>query len=92
MSQQPDSRSALAIGWDWGMRITAIGLEFALPALLGYGLDRWWSTSPWLTLLGAFLGLAVGMVQVFRLALEPPVSPPAGRGRRDPRHHDGGPT
>jgi hypothetical protein len=93
VSQHPDTRSALAIGWDWGTRITAIGLEFALPVLVGFGLDRWWNTIPWLTVLGAFLGLAVGMVHVFRLAGQLPGNPPAGRGRRggrDPRHHDGG--
>jgi F0F1-type ATP synthase assembly protein I len=55
---------------EWAARITTIGLEFALPALLGLGLDRWWKTTPWLTLVGAFLGLAIGMMQVLRLATE----------------------
>jgi ATP synthase protein I len=66
--QKPDPRSAVSIGLDWGTRITSIGLEFALPAFLGFGLDRWWKTSPWMTLAGAFLGLATGMTHVLRLA------------------------
>jgi ATP synthase protein I len=79
--QQPDSRSALSIGLDWGTRVTTIGIEFALPAVLGFGLDRWWNTIPWLTLAGAVLGLAMGMTHVFRLAFqlqEAPGSRPPG--------------
>jgi ATP synthase protein I len=72
--QQPDSRSALSIGLDWGTRITTIGLEFALPAFIGFGLDRWWNTIPWMTVVGAFLGLAIGMTHVLRLAYELPGS------------------
>jgi len=67
--QKPDPRSAVSIGLDWGTRITSIGLEFALPAFLGFGLDRWWKTSPWMTLIGAFLGLATGMTHVIRLGV-----------------------
>ena len=70
MNQKPDGRSALSIGMDWGTRVTTIGLEFALPAFLGFGLDRWWSTAPWMTILGSFLGLGIGMVHLVRLATE----------------------
>jgi len=68
VSQKSDPRSAVSIGLDWGTRITTIGLEFALPTVLGFGLDRWWKTSPWMTLAGALLGLATGMTHVLRLA------------------------
>ena len=67
VNQKPDGRSALSIGMDWGARITTIGLEFALPACLGFSLDRWWGTGPWLTVIGAFLGLGIGMLHVIRL-------------------------
>lgn len=67
--ERSDKRSAVSIGLDWGTRVTTIGLEFALPAFLGFGLDRWWKTSPWMTLTGAFLGLAVGMTHVIRLGI-----------------------
>jgi len=65
---KPDERSALSIGLDWGTRITSIGLEFALPAFLGFGADRWLETAPAFTILGAFLGLIVGMLHTIRLA------------------------
>jgi hypothetical protein len=68
--QKPDHRSALSIGMDWGTRVTTIGLEFALPAFLGFFLDRYMSTAPWMTVLGAFLGLGIGMVHLVRLASE----------------------
>ncbi len=74
MSQKSDSRSALSIGMDWGARITTIGLEFALPACLGFGLDRWWNTGPAMTIAGALLGMAVGMLHVIRLASDLPGS------------------
>jgi ATP synthase protein I len=74
VSQKPDARSALSVGMDWGARITTIGLEFALPAFIGFGLDRWWKTRPWMTIVGAFLGLGIGMLHVFRLASELPGS------------------
>jgi ATP synthase protein I len=75
--QKPDSRSALSVGYYWCARVTTIGMEFATPALLGFALDRWWKTSPWITVIGAFLGLGLGMTQVLRLAGES--SPPIPR-------------
>jgi len=71
---------------DWSTRITTIGLEFALPVFFGFGADRWLGTSPWLTVLGAFLGLAVGMLHVMKLAAAPPEFPGAratGRNRSE---------
>ena len=81
MTQKPDGRSALSIGMEWGTRVTAIGLEFALPAFLGFGLDRWWGTAPWMTVLGAFLGVGMGMLHVIRLASEPQDSPRRSQSR-----------
>ena len=39
---------------------TAIGLA------IGYGLDRWFGTNPWLTLTFTLLGIAAGFVNLFR--------------------------
>jgi F0F1-type ATP synthase assembly protein I len=65
---RPESRSILAIGMEWASRATSIGLEFALPPLLGSVADRWWKTSPWLTVIGAVLGFTIGMMHVLRVA------------------------
>ena len=67
LARDPDPRSA---GFEWATRVTSIGLEFAVPAALGHGLDRWLGTGPWLAAVGALLGMAVGMLHVFRLPAE----------------------
>lgn len=54
----------------WASRVTSLGLEFSLPAVGGYYLDRWLQTSPAATLTGLVLGFAVGMVHVLRIARE----------------------
>jgi len=46
----------------------SIGLGFLLPALLGFGLDRWWGAAPVATSIGAVLGFALGMYQTLSLA------------------------
>jgi ATP synthase protein I len=68
VARDSDSRSALSIGLEWSTRVTTIGLEFAVPALLGFWLDRWLGSSPWFTVTGAFLGLASGTLHLVRLA------------------------
>ena len=39
---------------------TAIGLA------IGYGLDRWLGTSPWLTMVFTLLGIVAGFLNLFR--------------------------
>ena len=39
---------------------TAIGLA------IGYGLDRWLGTSPWLTLTFTLFGIVAGFINLFR--------------------------
>jgi ATP synthase protein I len=60
----------MSAGIMWATRATALGLEFALPALGGYYLDRFWRTEPLLTILGTVLGFAAGMVHLLRIAGE----------------------
>jgi len=52
--------------------LSSAGLAFGLAVLLGagggYWLDRWLGTSPWFFLIGFVLGLAAGMINVFRAA------------------------
>jgi F0F1-type ATP synthase assembly protein I len=47
-----------------------VGLEFALPPLVGVYLDRFWSLRPLATILGVLLGFAVGMLNILRIARE----------------------
>lgn len=70
MARDRDARSAASVGFGWGTRVTSIGLEFAVPAALGHGLDLWLGTGPWLAVVGALLGITVGMMHVFRLPAE----------------------
>ena len=48
-----------------------IGVELAVTimvgALLGYGLDRWLSTRPWLMLVGMLLGTIAGFRNLYRV-------------------------
>jgi ATP synthase protein I len=50
--------------------LSAVGLSLVVAIVmgagLGYALDRWLGTSPWLFLLGFFIGMAAGMLSVFR--------------------------
>jgi len=52
--------------------LSAAGLAFVLAVLMGaaggYFLDRWLGTSPFGFLLGFFIGVAAGVVNVFRAA------------------------
>ncbi|MFQ5828566.1 MAG: AtpZ/AtpI family protein [Candidatus Methylomirabilia bacterium] len=50
--------------------LASVGITFVVAtaggALLGYFLDRWLGSSPWLTLLGLALGIASGFRELFR--------------------------
>ncbi len=56
-------------GW---YRMAGVGTEFiaavAVFGGVGYGLDRWLGTSPWLLLSGCGLGFAVGLWLMYRAA------------------------
>lgn len=52
--------------------LSTVGFAFVLAVLVGAGvgwlLDSWLGTSPWLFLVFFFLGLAAGILNVFRAA------------------------
>ena len=52
------------------LRAASLGLELALSMLvgffIGFGLDRFFQTSPWLTLACFFFGLAAGVRTLYR--------------------------
>ena len=70
MVRQPESRSQYAVGLQLASRVTAIALEFVVPMVLGYGLDRWLGTVPAATIVGLILGFVMGLLQIRRLARE----------------------
>ena len=52
-------------------QLSTVGLSFVFAIVLGfaggYFLDGWLGTRPWLTFLGFFLGLAAGILNVYRV-------------------------
>ena len=44
--------------------------------IVGWLLDRWFGTRPWLMLLMLFLGFGVGVMNVIRISQTPPGQPP----------------
>ncbi|MCX6545590.1 MAG: AtpZ/AtpI family protein [Acidobacteria bacterium] len=64
--------------------LSTVGLSFVLALVMGFWignrLDAWLHTGPVLTILGFFLGLAAGVLNVFRTvsqAFPPGTTPPA---------------
>jgi ATP synthase protein I len=51
-------------------RLSTIGIALvaatAIGLLIGYGLDRWLGTRPWLTMLFTLFGIAAGFLNLFR--------------------------
>jgi len=57
------------------MAFFGLGFEITVPIVLlmylGYKLDGWWGTEPWLLSLGALLGIAVGIYTFIRRVITP---------------------
>jgi len=70
-------------------RAMRVGVELvvglAVGGAIGWGLDRWWGTTPVMLILFFFLGAAAGMLNVFRAAREMTRPEPEGGGERDGR-------
>jgi hypothetical protein len=79
---RPEPQSVVSQGIRWATRATSIGLEFALPALLGGYLDRSWKTGSTMTVAGALLGFLAGMTHVLAIARAEAKTPPRGPGPR----------
>ncbi len=50
----------LDLGW-------RVAVSIVLFTVGGYYLDRWWGTMPWMTVVGALLGMGMVFVQIFQL-------------------------
>lgn len=61
-------RSPLSVGVYWASRVTSLALEFTLPALAGMYVDKQLGSMPLGTIIGAVLGMAVGMLHVLQFA------------------------
>ena len=85
--QDRDGRSAVARGYVLASRATAIGMQMAIPAGLGWWIDSQWKSTPWFTIAGVVLGFLVGMLEVIRLARESNQADPQSRGRSDKREN-----
>lgn len=54
----------MAIAMAWAARITTVSLEMVLPIVAGYWLDQWAGTRVVFTIVGAALGMSLGMRQL----------------------------
>jgi ATP synthase protein I len=52
-------------------QLSTVGLSFVLALVLGFGggywLDDWLGTRPWLAFIGFFVGMAAGVLNVYRI-------------------------
>lgn len=65
-----DTRSPLAIAYQWAWRVIAVALEMVFPGLMGYGLDVWLGTRALFVIIGFVLGMALGVWHLTRIAAE----------------------
>ena len=52
-------------------QLSTVGMSFVLALVMGFGggywLDGWLGTKPWLSFIGFFVGLAAGVLNVYRV-------------------------
>lgn len=69
-------------------KYSALGLEMALSVVIGMGigyyLDRWLGTGPWLTIVWIGLGFAAGVRSLYRAAVRSGKDLERDEGRRKP--------
>lgn len=64
-------------------QLSTVGLSFVLALVMGFGgghwLDGWLGTTPWLSFVGFFAGLAAGVLNIYRVlqGTMPPRKEPA---------------
>ena len=71
MESPPDNRPPMASAMRWVSTATTVSLEMAIPAVVGVFLDKRFDTLPWLTVIGALLGLGTGMTHLLKIAGSP---------------------
>jgi F0F1-type ATP synthase assembly protein I len=73
--------------WSLGFTLVAYVLVFTA---IGYGLDRWFHTAPWLMVAGVFVGAGLGLVYMVRILFWPSSGGEDG-GKREHDHRENGP-
>jgi ATP synthase protein I len=64
MAEDDAFRKGLSIAARVGVELVAATV---VGAGLGYGLDHWLGTAPWLLIVGVFLGTTAGLLGIIRL-------------------------
>lgn len=64
---RPETRQSVQMAG----QLSTVGLSFVFAIVIGFGgghlLDGWLGSRPWFTFLGFFLGLAAGVINVYRI-------------------------
>ena len=60
---EPSTSSALAFGWRIGIELLG---AIVVAVFIGWVIDRWFGTRPWGMVVLFFLGVAAGMLNVYR--------------------------
>ncbi|MGD9615450.1 MAG: AtpZ/AtpI family protein [Alphaproteobacteria bacterium] len=77
-SRDPAMQRGMALGLRIGLELVVAVL---VATLLGWGIDRWLGTAPWVAIAMFFLGVAAGMVNVYRAVAR--IQAPVGMRRPD---------
>src|ERR1051325_9564534 len=77
-SNNPALQRGMALGLRIGVELV---VAILVATLLGWGIDRWLGTSPWVAIAMFFLGVAAGMVNVYRAVAG--IQTPVGMRRPD---------
>lgn len=63
--------------------LAGLGVELVVPIVvfmyIGYRMDRWLETSPWLFVVGSFLGIAISFYNLFRRVMPDRGNPDGGQ-------------
>ena len=64
-SENQDSRSGLGVAFKMSTELVS---AVAVGAIIGFILDNWFDTKPWLILIFFFIGVITGIMNVFKSA------------------------
>ncbi len=84
-----DGRSATARGYVLASRATSIGLQMAIPTVLGWWADSSWKTTPGFMIAGVVLGFVVAMLELVKLAKDSRRTDSEAGGRRSDKNQEG---